>query len=203
MNYFECADALQQGLYPLSLLPFRTIVQGNTALHLTRDPAMKTMSIEAIMERFNLLDLRGALADFLTQVDSQDSFHIGGHRISNIDSPLPFDNLQVWTKVQVQNCPYFHHIMSSLHKQSMLLLPWAPGPMAIPMLFLSIPTIAKCGHIVVLKVVSCISHAYSICIDWSKICSGHHIVQLQLIFRAVPSRRTPSAPGTDLFLTYV
>jgi hypothetical protein len=33
--------------------------------------------------------------------------------------------------------------------------------------------------------------------------SGHHIVQLQLIFRAVPSRIAPSAPGTDLFLTYV
>jgi hypothetical protein len=27
-------------------------------------------------------------------------------------------------------------------------------------------------------------------------------VQLQLIFRAVPSRIAPSAPGTDLFLTY-
>lgn len=35
-----------------------------------------------------------------------------------------------------------------------------------------------------------------------QICSGHHIVRLQLIFRAVPSRRAPSAPGTDLFLTY-
>ena len=49
---------------------------------------MKTMSIEAIMERFNLLDLCGALADFLTQVDSQDSFHIGGCRIGSIDSVL-------------------------------------------------------------------------------------------------------------------
>jgi hypothetical protein len=68
---------------------------------------MKTMSIEAVMERFNLPDLRGALADFLTRFDSQDSFHIGGRRIGNIDSPLPFDNLQVWTKVQVQNRSYF------------------------------------------------------------------------------------------------
>jgi hypothetical protein len=68
---------------------------------------MKMMLIEAIMERFNLLDLHGALADFLTQVDSQDSFHIGGCRIGNIDSLLLFDNLQVWTKVQVQNHSYF------------------------------------------------------------------------------------------------
>lgn len=31
---------------------------------------------------------------------------------------------------------------------------------------------------------------------------GHHIVQLRLIFRAIPSRRAPYALGTDLFLTY-
>ena len=110
-NYFEHAGALQQGLYPLSPLPFRTIVQGKTALHLTRNLAMK-MLIEAIIERFNLLGLHGALADFLTQFNGKHSFHIGGHRISNINSLLPFDNLQVWTKVQVQNHSYFspHHI---------------------------------------------------------------------------------------------
>jgi hypothetical protein len=32
--------------------------------------------------------------------------------------------------------------------------------------------------------------------------SGHHIVQLRLIFRAVPSRIAPYAPGTDLLLAY-
>jgi hypothetical protein len=32
--------------------------------------------------------------------------------------------------------------------------------------------------------------------------SGHCIMQLWLIFRAVPSRRAPNALGTDLFLTY-
>jgi len=30
--------------------------------------------------------------------------------------------------------------------------------------------------------------------------SGHHIAQLRLIFHAVPSRRAPNSPGTDLFL---
>jgi hypothetical protein len=114
-DYFELADALQQGLYPRSPRPFRTIVQGNTALHLTRDPTMKTMSVEDVMEKFNLPDLRGALADFLTRLNNNDSdpFHIGGRRIGNLNSPLPFDNLQVWTKVQVQNRSYFspHHVL--------------------------------------------------------------------------------------------
>ena len=31
---------------------------------------------------------------------------------------------------------------------------------------------------------------------------GHRIMQLRLIFRAIPSRWAPYAPGTDLFLTY-
>ena len=112
-DYFELADALQQGLYPRSPLPFRTVVQGNTALHLTRDPHMKTMSVEDVIKTFNLPDLRGALADFLTRLDNNDPFHIGGRRIGNFNSPLPFENLQVWTKVQVQNRSYFppHHVL--------------------------------------------------------------------------------------------
>jgi hypothetical protein len=112
-DYFELADALQRGLYPRSPLPFRTIVQGDTALHLTRDPTLKTMSVKDVMEKFNLPDLHGALADFLTQVNDKNHFNIGGRRIGNLNSPLPFDNLQVWTKVQVQNRSYFrpHHIL--------------------------------------------------------------------------------------------
>ena len=89
-DYFELADALQQGLYPRSPLPFRTIVQGDTALHLTRDPTMKTISIEDAIEKFNLPDLRGALADFLTRLDNNDTFHIGGRRIGDRNSLANF-----------------------------------------------------------------------------------------------------------------
>jgi hypothetical protein len=114
-NYFELAEALQQGLHtgPHSPLPFRTLVQGNTALHLTRDPTLKTMSIKDVMTMFNLPDLHGAIADFLTRVDNRNLFQIGGRRIGNINSLLPFDSLQVWTKVQVQNRSYFppHYVL--------------------------------------------------------------------------------------------
>jgi hypothetical protein len=80
----------------------------------------------------------------------------------------------------------------------MPLLPRVPGPMVIPTLFSSIPTMAKFGRIAVLKVTFYVSYVYIIL----NLDSGHHIVQLRLIFRAVPSRRAPYAPGTDLFLTY-
>ena len=44
---------------------------------------------------------------------------------------------------------------------------------------------------------------YLICIEFTlNFHSGHRIMQLRLIFRAIPSRRAPNALGTDLFLTY-
>jgi hypothetical protein len=65
------------------------------------------MSVDYAMEQFNLPDLHGTLADFLTWLNSNDSFYIGSHRISDCNFLLPFDDLQVWTKMQVQNHSYF------------------------------------------------------------------------------------------------
>jgi hypothetical protein len=53
-DYLELAGALQRGFYPRAHLPFRTVVHGETALHLARDPTMKTMTIGDIMDKFNL-----------------------------------------------------------------------------------------------------------------------------------------------------
>jgi hypothetical protein len=102
-DYFEHAGALQHSLYPNAPLPFRTVMHGEMALHLTRDPSMKTMAISDVMDKFNLPDLHGALTDFLDHVNNEQPLRIGGHRAANADSPLPFNCLQVWTKVQVQN----------------------------------------------------------------------------------------------------
>jgi len=102
-DYFELASALQCDLYPNARLPFRTVVHGETALHLTRDPTMKTMTIGDVMDKFNLPDLCGTLTDFLDHVNNEQPLKIGSHRAANANSPLPFNHLQVWTKVQVQN----------------------------------------------------------------------------------------------------
>ncbi|KAH8995619.1 hypothetical protein EDB92DRAFT_1968768 [Lactarius akahatsu] len=106
-NYFELASSLKQGLYPRAPLPFRTVMYGNTALHLNQDPAMKAMSVKDAMAMFNLPDLWGALADFLVRADAGDPIRIGGHRVADSDSPLPFRNLQVWTRVQLQHHSYY------------------------------------------------------------------------------------------------
>jgi hypothetical protein len=74
---------------------------------------MKTMTIGDIMNKFNLPDLYGALADFLDRVNNGQPLKIGGRRAADTNSPLPFDHLQVWTKVQLQNRSYHtpHHIL--------------------------------------------------------------------------------------------
>ncbi|KAH9010154.1 hypothetical protein EDB85DRAFT_1880639 [Lactarius pseudohatsudake] len=181
-NYFDLASSLKQGLYPRAPLPFRTVVHGNTALHLSRDPAMKAMSVEDAMAMFNLPDLRGALADFLVRADAGDPIRIGGRRVADSDSPLPFRNLQVWTKVQLQHRSYYapNHILppQSINASP----PSGPWP---------------CGH----------SDVVLFNMDHNKVwpysgLEGHRIGQLRLIFRAVPSQAFPPS-STDLFLSYV
>ena len=111
-NYFELADSLERGLYPTAPRPYRTIVRGHTALHVSRDPAMK-LSVDEAMKKFNLPDLRCALADFLAHFNNEDSFVIGGRRMAAVDTQLPFNELQIWTKIQLQNHSYHapHNIL--------------------------------------------------------------------------------------------
>jgi hypothetical protein len=104
-NYFELADSLERGMYPAAPHPYRTMVRGHTALHVSRDPAMK-LSVDEAMKKFNLPDLRCALADFLAHSNYEDSFVIGGRRMAAVDTQLPFDELQIWTKIQLQNHSY-------------------------------------------------------------------------------------------------
>ena len=106
-NYFDLASSLERGLYPRAPLPFRTVVHGNTAIHLSRDPTMKTMTIEDAMTKFNIPDLRGALADYLARVNAGAPIQIGGRRVADSNSSLPFHRLQVWTKVQLQQRSYY------------------------------------------------------------------------------------------------
>ena len=104
-NYFEIADSLKRGMFPAALLPYRSIVRGDTALHVSRDPTMK-LSVDEAMKKFNLPDLRCALADFLAHSNYEDPFVIGGRRMAAADAHLPFDELQIWIKFQLQNHSY-------------------------------------------------------------------------------------------------
>jgi hypothetical protein len=124
------------------------------------------------------------------------SLKIGGRRSADTNTPLPFDHLQVWTKVQLQNRSY--HTFSHL-KQSMPLLRPRHGLLDAVTLFSSIQTTTKFGPTAALKVsrLVCPSHPTDFLTRFQGI-----ILPSCLIFRAVPSRRAPYSPGTDLFPVY-
>jgi len=67
------------------------------------------MIIDDAAEKYGLPDLRPALADFLNREkacgpDTVDP--IGGQRRASSVSSLPFDEIQVWFKVRVQNTEF-------------------------------------------------------------------------------------------------
>ena len=106
-NYFKLANALENDQYPQAPKPYRTFVGGGTALHLTRDATMK-ISVEDAMEKFALPDLRGALVDFITRLEDNSPLTIGGRRSasSTASASLPFDEIQIWVRLQIQNQSY-------------------------------------------------------------------------------------------------
>lgn len=109
-DYFKIATNLQRGLHPNAPQPFRTFQVAKTAIHLTRDPNFKQMTVEQAAERYKLPDLHGALIDYLSSISSiSNSRGAGGRRVANNHSPLPmnFKGLEVWTKVRLQNYTYY------------------------------------------------------------------------------------------------
>ena len=53
--------------------------------------------------KFNTPDLPGALADYLI---NGDTVYVSGRRLHGDHTILPFNTVEVWTKVWIQNCTY-------------------------------------------------------------------------------------------------
>lgn len=104
-NYFEEAEGLRRGEDPHAPLPYRTFSCGRTAFHFTRDPSMKRMAVDDVANMFQLKDLRGALADFVSGLPTEGDgpYTIGGRRSARAhQEDLPFQLLQVWWRVRIQ-----------------------------------------------------------------------------------------------------
>lgn len=104
-DYFKLSDKLQQGSHPRVPQPFCTFVNSKTAMHLNRDPSFQQMTVEQAATKYNILDLRPVIIDYISHQSSQ---AVGGRRVANHDTPLPFNlkALQVWTKLRLQNYAY-------------------------------------------------------------------------------------------------
>lgn len=114
VNYFAKASRLENSDYIASLLhpppiPLRTFSTSRTAFHLTRDSSFKRMLVDDVASKFEIPDLREALADYIHRTESSNSHlvtSVGGRRSAIKGCWLPFTHLEVWRKVRLQSKPY-------------------------------------------------------------------------------------------------
>lgn len=112
-DYFLIAKVLQhRDSVPL---PLCTFVVKSTAFHLSYHPTIRNVTVDEIAVRFGLPDLRSAIADYLQCEATFGHNHIhliGGPRRAEPSAILPFDRLQVWIKICLQDTEFHdpHHI---------------------------------------------------------------------------------------------
>ncbi|KAF8194077.1 hypothetical protein K438DRAFT_1906744 [Mycena galopus ATCC 62051] len=183
VNYFLQSSLLAKGRFPNAPIPFRTFTsfENNTAFHLNQDPVGPQITVDAAATRFRLPDLRCTLAGYLSRPDDG-RLVIGGRRPTLQDYQLPFEKIQFWDKVRIQN--------KSFHDSSKILV--AETVNAAPP-----DSKWKCGRADAVLVNTDLEQKWP-----HSGLKGHTICQLRLIFRVVPSSNHQPA-GTSGFLAYV
>lgn len=104
-NYFEISRLLQRQELGSVPLPLRSFVVKHTALHLAYDPSIRKITVDEAACKFALPDLRPAIADFLQREATYGHGHvhaIGGPRRAGPTAILPFDKIEIWVKIRVQ-----------------------------------------------------------------------------------------------------
>ncbi|KAG1881763.1 hypothetical protein C8R48DRAFT_550766, partial [Suillus tomentosus] len=96
-NYFEISKLLQRRELGSVPLPLRSFVVKRTALHLAYDPSIRTITVDEAAIKFALPDLRPAIADSSNGRQLMDM-----HTKAGPTAILPFDKIQVWFKIRVQ-----------------------------------------------------------------------------------------------------
>ncbi|KIK10645.1 hypothetical protein PISMIDRAFT_20206 [Pisolithus microcarpus 441] len=106
-DFFEIAAKLLAST-TLSSSLLHTFVCGSTAFHLNFRPTFRRLSVDAAAEKFAIPDLRSALGDYLALYNrlGRRIRPFGGARLSAQDIPLPFEYLQIWYKVRIQQRVY-------------------------------------------------------------------------------------------------
>ncbi|KAG2125423.1 hypothetical protein DEU56DRAFT_892650 [Suillus clintonianus] len=183
-DYFSIAKILQAKKVGSVPFPLRSFVVGRTALNLAYHPSIKHATVDEIAIMFGLPDLRPAIADFLhREATYGNHIHsIGGPRRAAHGAELPFDKVQVWFKIRLQETEF--HDPRNIRRAQMLNCappsdPWTLGrydPVIIQ---------TSSGH------------------SWpASSLSGHSIAQIRLVIRPLGRSGTRWA-WDDQYLTYV
>ncbi|KIK24152.1 hypothetical protein PISMIDRAFT_99102 [Pisolithus microcarpus 441] len=114
-DFFEITAKLLVSM-TLSSSPLHTFVHGSTAFHLNFHPAFHHLSVDAAVEKFAIPDLHSMLGDYLALYNhlGQRIRPFGGARQSAQDIPLPFEYLQIWYKVHIQQRVYHDRASTAL-----------------------------------------------------------------------------------------
>ena len=182
VNYFAVAEALSCGCIPNALKPHRTFSSSSTAFHITNKPSLR-MTVDEAAVLFEVPDLRPAIWEFLQCVQNRTNHDVSGVRTQNLDCPLPFDRIQVWYKVCVQQ--FLHHTDKRVDApQTLRAFPHSPDrPHGLydTAIISPGPDSDWLWRGVEGKSIEPLS--YSVCIMISVL--GHIIIQLRLIFHPV------------------
>jgi hypothetical protein len=107
-DYFQVSSKLKNGEIPNACKPFRTFSVATTAFHLTRDPNIRSATVDETAKLYGLDDLRPALADYLQRYHQQPArvYHVAGRRIATANCQLPFEYLHIWHRLRMQSKSY-------------------------------------------------------------------------------------------------
>ncbi|KAG1888895.1 uncharacterized protein F5891DRAFT_1199126 [Suillus fuscotomentosus] len=184
-NYFAIVKILQHKEVGTVPLPLHTFVIRCMAYHLTYSPSIRSISINDAAIKFSLPELQLAIADFLHHEATygQNYVHtIGGARRAEPTASLPFDKIQIWFKLCLQDTE-FHDSSIIWPVQTLNCVPssdvWNSG---------------RYDSAIVNNESGCLWPAHGLC--------GHTIGQIRLIMHPV-GRINMDWSWEDCFLVYM
>lgn len=105
VNYFAISAALSQGRFPKAPRPHRTFSTTTTAFHIGTKPSLR-LTIDEAATMFGLPDLLPELCRFWQRIDNGVAHSLSGAITQDENYSLPFDRLQIWCKLRVQQMQY-------------------------------------------------------------------------------------------------
>ncbi|KAG1902222.1 uncharacterized protein F5891DRAFT_1186802 [Suillus fuscotomentosus] len=115
------ADLLSTVTFPGCSRPIMNYFMVANTFHLAYSPSIRSIAVDEAAVKFGLPDLRPAIADFFHRhgIHGQHYVHpVGVGRRAGPDVQLPFDNLQVWFKLRLQDTDF--HDSSTIQPAQML-----------------------------------------------------------------------------------
>ena len=107
IDYFTVANAILCGCIFNVLKPCHTFATATTTFHITNKPSLLT-TVDEAATLFGILDLHPTIWEFLQHVQDHANAHdISGIRSQDLHCTLPFDQIQIWYKLRVQQ--YLYH----------------------------------------------------------------------------------------------